>query len=201
MSLIYCTRAGNFPHIVKSIRMPLADKVAAAHRINDLLKGLIAAGAFRLKYRITVDPQLDSAFEDVPEILVEFAGPDSGYMLDRGAELLRSFETLAYETLRLGPDEHTKISFDCRGYRASRMQELRTAADVAAERVRKTGMPYQFGTMSSRERRIVHLALRDQSDLRTESSGEGSGRSVVVYPKNYDASKKPAPAPFARRRR
>jgi spoIIIJ-associated protein len=181
--------------------MPIADKVAAAHSLNDLLKGLIAAGAFKLKYRITVDPKLDGTFEDPPEILVEFAGPDSGYMLDRGAELLRSFETIAYESLRLGPDEHTRISFDCRGYRAARMQELRTAASVAAERVRKTGMPYQFGPMSSRERRIIHLALREHDDLKTESAGEGPGRSVVVYPKNYDTSKVPAPALFARRRR
>src|SRR5215471_18925104 len=180
--------------------MPIADKVAAAHRLNDLLKGLIAAGGFKLKYRITVDPKLDGLFEDPPEILVEFAGPDSAYMLDRGAELLRSFETLAYESLRLGPEEHTRISFDCKGYRAARMQELRTAAEVAAERVRKTGMPYQFGPMSSRERRIVHLALREQNDLKTESAGEGPGRSVVVYPKDYDSSK-PLPAPVARRRR
>jgi spoIIIJ-associated protein len=39
--------------------------------------------------------------------------------------------------------------------------------------------------MSSRERRIVHLALREEKDLRTESDGEGGRRSVVVYPENY----------------
>jgi spoIIIJ-associated protein len=39
--------------------------------------------------------------------------------------------------------------------------------------------------MSSRERRIVHLALRDQADLRTESEGEGMRRCLVVYPKEY----------------
>jgi spoIIIJ-associated protein len=40
--------------------------------------------------------------------------------------------------------------------------------------------------MSSRERRILHLALRDESDLRTESAGEAGRRSVVVYPKDYN---------------
>jgi len=62
---------------------------------------------------------------------------------------------------------------------------VRHAATVAAERVRKSGTPYQFAPMSSRERRIVHLALRDEKDLRTESNGEGGRRSVVVYPGNY----------------
>ena len=45
--------------------------------------------------------------------------------------------------------------------------------------------------MSSRERRIVHLALRDQADLHTESQGEGSRRTLVVYPKNYKPASKP----------
>jgi spoIIIJ-associated protein len=42
--------------------------------------------------------------------------------------------------------------------------------------------------MSSRERRIVHLALREEKDLRTESDGEGGRRSVVVYPSNFKSA-------------
>jgi spoIIIJ-associated protein len=53
--------------------------------------------------------------------------------------------------------------------------------------------------MSSRERRLVHLALRDLEDLRTESAGEALERYVVVYPKDY-LGKPPAPAPSRRRR-
>ena len=76
-----------------------------------------------------------------------------------------------------------------------RLEELRMAAGVAAEKVRKTGVPYEFSPMSSRERRIVHLALREESDLRTESQGEGARRCLVVYPKDY----KPAAKPMRRR--
>ncbi len=47
--------------------------------------------------------------------------------------------------------------------------------------------------MSSRERRIVHLALRDQDDLHTESEGEGGRRCLVVYPKNYKPAGQPTP--------
>ena len=67
------------------------------------------------------------------------------------------------------------------------------AATVAAQKVRQTGAPYHFAPMSSRERRIVHLALRDEADLRTESDGEGMRRCVVVYPADYKpAAGKPA---------
>jgi spoIIIJ-associated protein len=172
--------------------MSIPDKIAAANRINELLQGVVTHGGLRLKYRITVDPPLaDDRDWEKPEILVEFAGPDSTLLLEHGGELLRSIELLALEMLRLPGNEHEKISFDCMNHRAMRLQELRLGADVAAERVRKTSAPYQFAPMSSRERRIVHLALRDQADLRTESEGEGLRRYVVVYPKDYKPASKP----------
>lgn len=174
--------------------MSIPDKVAAANKINELLKAVVAHGGLRLKYRITVDPPLPEERDwERPEILVEFAGPDSALLLERGAELLRSIELLALEMLRLPGTEHEKISFDCMNHRAMRLEELRLAAGVAAEKVRKTGAPYTFAPMSSRERRIVHLALRDEGDLRTESQGEAGRRCVVVYPKDYKPASRPAP--------
>ena len=169
--------------------MAIPDKIAAANKINDLLKGLVSNSGLRLKYRITVDPPLQEDRDwERPEIVVEFAGPDSPLLLERGGELLRSIEFLALEMLRLPGNEHEKVCFDCMNHRGMRLEELRLAAGVAAERVRKSGAPYEFTPMSSRERRIVHLALRDHADLRTQSEGEGLRRYVVVYPQNYKAA-------------
>ena len=166
--------------------MPIPDKVAAARKIDALLKDLLQSGAFRLKYRITVNPPMTEDRDwERPDILVEFAGPDSDVLLERGAEVLRSFEHVTHKMLRLESDEHEKVSFDCRNFKAMRIEELRLAAGVAAEKVAKTGVPYTFAPMSARERRIVHLALRDHPGLKTESTGEGLRRSVVVYPKDY----------------
>jgi spoIIIJ-associated protein len=162
------------------------DKVAAANRINEFLQSVVAQGGLHLKYRIVVDPPPQSEW-DKPEIFVDFSGPDSALLLDRGGELLRALELLTFEILRLPSAEHEKISFDCKNQRSIRMNELRMAASVAAEKVRQTGTPYHFAPMSSRERRIIHLALRDQTDLRTESDGEGFNRCVVLYPADYKA--------------
>ena len=173
--------------------MPIADKVAAAKKIDEFLRGVVTHGGLRLKYRITVNPPIaeDRDWEK-PDILVDLAGPDSPLLLARGAELLRSLELLALEILRLPANEHEKVCFDCMNHRALRLEELRLAANVAAERVRKSGAPYEFAPMSSRERRIVHLALRDFADLRTESQGEGPHRCLVVYPKDYKSAARPA---------
>lgn len=172
--------------------MSIPDKIAAAKKINELLTLVVTHGSLRLKYRIVVDPPVsgDRNWER-PEILVEFAGPDSTLLLERGGELLRALELLALETLRLQGNEHEKICFDCMNQRAMRLEELRTAANVAAERVHQTGAPYEFAPMSSRERRMVHLALSDHEDLRTESEGEGARRYVVVYPRDYKPAGKP----------
>lgn len=173
--------------------MAIPDKVAAANKINEFLQAVVANGGLKLKYRITVDPPFpDERDWERPEILVEFAGPDSALLLERNAELLRSIELLAIEMLRLPGNEHEKVSFDCKNHRSMRLQELRVAADVAAEKVRRTGTPYTFAPMSSRERRIVHLAMRDHADLRTESQGEAGRRCVVVYPKDYQAVARPS---------
>jgi spoIIIJ-associated protein len=170
--------------------MPIADKIAAAKRIDELLKGIVARGGFHLKYRIEVDPPLPENRDwERPEIQVMFAGADAPLLLERGAELLRSLEHVALKMLRLESEEHDKVSFDCMNYKAMRLEELKLAAGVAAERVLKTGVPYQFSPMSARERRIVHLALRDHPELKTESQGAGGQRYVVVSPKDYTPTK------------
>src|SRR6202162_6473428 len=166
--------------------MSIPDKLAAAKKINEFLQAVVTPGGLQFKYRIIVDPPLPENRDwETPEILVDFAGPDSALLLDRGGELLRALELIGIEMLRLPSGEHEKISFDCQNQRSLRLEELRMDATVTAEKVRKTGTPYEFQPMSSRERRIVHLALREQTDLRTESDGEGPRRCVVVYPADY----------------
>jgi len=179
--------------------MPIEDKVASARRIETLLKTLVQNGGLRLRYRITLDPVVGDREWEKPEIFVDLSGPDSSLLLARNAELLRSVELLALESLGLRHEEHDKVIFDCMNHRSMRIEELRLAAKVAAEKVRETGNPYWFGPMSSRERRIVHLALREADDLKTESEGMGPERRVAVMPKDYKPSSKPAPS-FRRRR-
>ena len=91
--------------------------------------------------------------------------------------------------LRLPSGEHEKISFDCQNQRSLRIQELRTAATVAAEKVRRTGTPYEFSPMSSRERRIVHLGPARRSRPPHRKRRRRHAPMPVVYPKDY----KPTP--------
>jgi spoIIIJ-associated protein len=116
-----------------------------------------------------------------PEISVDLSGPDVPLLLARNGELLLAIEHIAAKILRFEHEEHDRISFDANSFKVLRHQELRMAAEAAVERVRRTGQPFSFAPMSSRERRILHLELAS-SGLVTASSGEGSRRFVVLYP-------------------
>lgn len=167
--------------------MPIEDYRDAAEKIAGFLKTVTALGGLRLKYRITAgEGAADPDGLEAREIYIEIAGPDSGLLTQRGGELLRAFEHVAAKIIRLENDEHDKVSFDANNFKAIRARELRIAAETAAERVRRVGQPYSFQPMSSRERRLLHLAFRQYEDLQTSSSGEGLNRFVVVYPKGQE---------------
>ncbi|HVG26231.1 MAG TPA: R3H domain-containing nucleic acid-binding protein [Acidobacteriaceae bacterium] len=163
----------------------MEDLAQAAEQVASLMRTLTSPGGLRLKYRITAgagaaDPD---GFER-RDIYVECKGPDAGLLVERDGELLRALEHIAAKILRLEPEDHDRISFDAEGFKAARVRQLRQLADAAMDRVDDTGQPYTFPPMSSRERRMLHLFLRD-SGLQTASSGEGPRRAVVLYPEGY----------------
>jgi spoIIIJ-associated protein len=164
--------------------MPIEDHAAAATRIASFLQILVKTGGLRVKYRITAGAgAADPDGLEAREIYVEIAGPDSVLLTERGGELLRALEHVAAKIIRLDPEEHDKVSFDANQFKGLRARELKLTAETAAESVRRTGQPFSFAPMSSRERRMLHLALKSYDDLETASSGEGAGRFVVAYPK------------------
>jgi spoIIIJ-associated protein len=174
--------------------MPIEDLAAAAQTIAAFLKTLTTTGGLRLKYRITAGAGAgDPDGLETREIYVEMSGPDAPLLTQRGGELLRALEHIAAKIVRLELEEHDKISFDANNFKAIRARELKLSAETAAERVRRTGQPYSFAPMSSRERRMLHLAFRGFEDLETESSGEGLRRFVVVYPRGAQRVSAPRP--------
>lgn len=163
----------------------MEDLAQAAEKVATLMRLLTTTGGLRLKYRITagagaVDPD---GFER-RDIYVECKGPDTELLLDNDGDLLRSLEHVAAKMLRLEPEDHDRVSFDANGYKTSRARALRAAADDAIASVEDTGEPFRFAPMNSRERRMLHMFLRD-SGLQTASSGEGPRRFVVLYPAGY----------------
>jgi spoIIIJ-associated protein len=162
------------------------DKQAAADALREFLEKTVHAAGFQLK--VSVHVAAADAGGDA-EVIADLDGKDKEMLLERGAEVLKALEHLAFRALRLETAYHDKIHIDCGGYRALRFEELRMTARVAAERVQTSKQPFRLNPMSSRERRIVHLALKEMQGVRTESVGAGEERQVVIHPAESKAAR------------
>ena len=150
-------------------------------RLSLFLSPVIKHAGFELTYTLQSISNPHPEVEN-PEVTVCFSGEDVDLLLNNRAELLLSLEHLSMEALRLPPEDHSLISFDANNYRLLRVEELRLSALAAAEKVKRTHTPFHFNPMTSRERRVIHLALREEKELRSESVGLGPARAVVVVP-------------------
>ena len=158
------------------------DREATVVDLRACLDVLLAKANFRLSYRVEL-PAPGGDLE-APEVVVDFEGPDQELLLERGAELLKALEYIAVRWLHLDPQFYDRVRFDCANYRVDHLAELKLSAQVAAERVRETHMPFRFNPMGARERRIIHLVLKDKPGIRTASEGVGDERRLVVFPDN-----------------
>jgi spoIIIJ-associated protein len=164
------------------VREGKLDQPAAAEALRQFLEDMVRASGLELKVNVRSLAVESAGLGNEPEVLADLDGKDRGILLERGAEVLKALEHLAFRALRLEPAYHEKIHIDCGGYRALRFEELRMTARVAAERVQSSRQPFRLNPMSSRERRIVHLALKGLHGIRTESVGVGEERQVVIHP-------------------
>jgi spoIIIJ-associated protein len=168
-------------------------------QIQTFVQQIITNAGFDVKFEVKEAGNLHPDFEN-PDLVVRFTGPDVELLLANKAELLLAMEQLTLESLRIPHHEHALLQFDAHDYRALRIEELRMSALLAADKVKRSKVPYEFSPMTSRERRIIHLALRNEPAVRSESGGVGPYRKVIVYPADMPSKPVSAPPPFRRRR-
>ena len=75
-----------------------------------------------------------------------------------------------------------RIEVDVEGYRARRAESLVSTARRMAEKVRETGRPATVDLMNPRDRRIVHMALKDEGGVTSRSQGDGFLRKLIILP-------------------
>lgn len=184
--------------------MPIEDLQQAAQKIAAFVTSLNKLGGMRLKFRITAgDGARDPLGIEARVIYVELGGPDVPLVIQHNGELLRALETIAAQMLRLDQREHDLVSFDAANFKALRAQELKLQAEVAADKVIRSGIPYAFPPMNSRERRLLHMSFKDIEGVETASSGEGQDRFLAVFPAgktNLPVTPVSKPRTFDRRR-
>jgi spoIIIJ-associated protein len=124
-----------------------------------------------------------SASETSDSCVLNMEGDDAGFLLNEGGEFLDAVQHLTSQIFGRDMPEGKRFVCDVENFRATREAELAAMAKHAAVQVRKTGSVFLFGPMTANERRVIHTALATETDLHTESVGEGAARRLRVSPK------------------
>jgi spoIIIJ-associated protein len=148
-----------------------AEGSPAEARVRELL--LLVRQALALDATVAVREEGDG-------LLATFEGHDLGLVIGKHGQTIDALQYLANAVATRAAGERIEVVLDAAGYRERRRATLEALADRTAERVVTTGSPVALDPMTSSERKIVHLRLRDRTDVVTSSDGTEPNRHVVV---------------------
>ena len=117
-------------------------------------------------------------------IHVDIRGKDLSVLIGRRSETLAAFQYVASLIVGKDTQQFVQLIVDVEGYRDRREKQLIQMAKRMADQVSKSGRRQTLEPMPSSERRVIHIALRDHPEVKTESTGEDPYRKVVILPKS-----------------
>ncbi|MBO9325359.1 MAG: KH domain-containing protein [Roseiflexus sp.] len=168
---------------------PAAPRVASTGPVDQIARQILED----ILERMDIHAYVTAVVSTVPDqhgepeetITLHIEGADEEAMsllIGRRGETLRSLQFMVNLLVSRRVQKWPQIVVDVGNYRQRRQESLEGLARRMAERVRQSGRPLMLEPMAAYERRIVHLALRSDPTVYTESSGEGENRKVVIYP-------------------
>lgn len=118
-----------------------------------------------------------------PPVVLNITGEDLGILIGRRGETLRALQYLIRLMASHRLKHWTDLVVDVENYRARRRRALESLAQRVAEQVAREGRTQALEPMPPYERRIVHMVLRKDPNVTTQSVGEGERRKVTIIPR------------------
>jgi len=148
-------------------------------QIKEKIKEVISELLGRMDFssRVEID-------DSQPEFLtVRIESEEAGLLIGQGGENLSALQHLARAVVnKKMVGEHINFIIDVNNYRANRLGLLKELALNLAKEAQRDRLVKALEPMSSYERRIIHLAIKDLPGVETESQGEGDQRHIVIKP-------------------
>jgi spoIIIJ-associated protein len=129
--------------------------------------------------RMNIEAELEIS-EREEGLYVNIISPDSNLLIGHKGETINALQYIVNRTVNKDLIERARIILDTDNYREKHRIELESLARAEALKAKETGREISLPPMSSEERRIIHLALRDDEEIGTESIGEDPYRKVVI---------------------
>ncbi|MGD2187814.1 MAG: RNA-binding cell elongation regulator Jag/EloR [Desulfobacterales bacterium] len=137
----------------------------------------------RIVDSITTDAQI-SVEEDSERIFFKVNGGNAGILIGKRGQTLEAIQSIVEKVVNKRRENRTRVLVDIEGYLETRKENLEKLAMRLAEKSKRISKPISLGQMNAYDRRIVHIALKDNPDVQTRSRGEGPLRKLVIFPKN-----------------
>jgi len=131
----------------------------------------------------------EKGVNDTDNITLDIKGEDLGILIGRRGETLSALQYLVNLIVSRRLKSRVGVVVDVEGYRQRRHESLRLLARRLAEQVKSTGRSVTLEPMPPSERRIIHLELKDNPDVTTQSVGQGEERKIAIIPKGSSKAK------------
>ncbi len=156
------------------------DEIVAKQVVKELLDRMgVVAEAVAVDNPSTVP--LDE--EEPPTIFIDVSGRDLGNLIGRRGDHLSHIQYLVSMLVNRKIETYTRVIVDVEGYRSRREESLVGLAERVARQVARSQRPIVLEPMPPNERRIIHIALRSNPEVATQSTGEGNQRRITVEPR------------------
>lgn len=124
-------------------------------------------------------------------ILYNVQGGNTAVMIGKRGQTLEALQYLVEKIVNKQLENRVRIQIDIEGYLNSRRERLESLAQRLGEKVKRSGKPATVGQFNAHDRRIIHMVLKEEAELRTHSMGEGYYRKIKIFPKKK-GKKRPA---------
>jgi len=141
---------------------------------RELMKGLLE----RIGVRAEVNGFLGEG-----DIYLEIRGDQEGILIGKHGRTLESLQFLVNRMVNKRLKEPVRVILDIDDYQKRRAETLRKMAVQLGEKAKKIGHAMTIGPFSAHDRRIIHISLKEDPSLRTESFGEGALKRISIIPK------------------
>lgn len=173
------------PQPTQAVKAPAVEESADQDELLNLAEETVSKLLHLMKMQAQVSAHYEeSDREDRRTIHVDVRGDDLSILIGRRSETLNAFQYVASLMVGKEVQQWVQLVVDVEGYRSRRESQLRRMARRMAEQAIKTGRRQVLEPMSSNERRIIHLELREHPAVITESIGEDPYRKVTIIPKD-----------------
>ena len=167
-------KGGLFTKGVKA-RVRIGRKKTDGERAVEFLDGMFGM------LGVTATTELEEGGENTK---INVITPNSYALIGHRGEMLDALQVLAGAVANIGREEYKRVVVDCEGYREKREETLKRLANKLAEKAVRYGKKLSLEPMTPYERRIIHAALADSTEVKTASEGKEPNRYIVVIPNN-----------------